>query len=99
MNKNNKDNGRPKKNSAGQNNNGRSTSRGAAIRAQRRASDDAHRIASQYLTAENNPSFNGQKQKNQSSPAKPRARIITADRPAVVRLYAPQDGPVTMRIV
>lgn len=28
-------------------------SRGAAIRAQRRASDDAHRIASQYLTAEN----------------------------------------------
>lgn len=29
-------------------------SRGAAIRAQKRASDDAHRIASQYLTAESN---------------------------------------------
>jgi ribonuclease J len=28
-------------------------SRGAAIRAQKRASDDAHRIASQYLTADN----------------------------------------------
>lgn len=34
------------------NGNGRTVSRGAAIRAQRRASDDAHRIASQYLTAE-----------------------------------------------
>lgn len=76
MNKNNKDSGKPKKNSSNQNNNGRSSSRGAAIRAQRRASDDAHRIASQYLTAENNPTFNGQKQKNQPSPAKPRANFI-----------------------
>lgn len=36
------------------NNNGRSSSRGAAIRAQKRASEDAHRIASQYLNAEAN---------------------------------------------
>jgi hypothetical protein len=37
----------------GQNNNGnpRTASRGAAIRAQKRASEDAHRIASQYLPA------------------------------------------------
>jgi ribonuclease J len=33
--------------------NGRSVSRGAAIRAQKRTAEDAHRIASQYLTAEN----------------------------------------------
>jgi ribonuclease J len=33
------------------NGSGRSVSRGAAIRAQRRSQDDAHRIASQYLTA------------------------------------------------
>lgn len=71
----------PKKNSSGNsnkksNNNGRSSSRGAAIRAQRRASDDAHRIASQYLTAENNPSFNGQKQKPQADAGRQRANYI-----------------------
>jgi len=33
------------------NDSGRNVSRGAAIRAQRRSQDDAHRIASQYLTA------------------------------------------------
>lgn len=43
-----------KGNSGNSNGNGRTVSRGAAIRAQRRASDDAHRIASQYLTAEAN---------------------------------------------
>lgn len=80
MNKEN-NNKKPKKNTSGgsnknSGNNGRSSSRGAAIRAQRRASDDAHRIASQYLTAENNPSFNGQKQKNQPSNDKPRANYI-----------------------
>lgn len=34
-------------------NGGRGASRGEAIRAQKRASDDAHRIASQYMTAAN----------------------------------------------
>lgn len=43
---------RPAKNPS--KNGGRSTSRGAAIRAQKRANEDAHRIASQYLTAESN---------------------------------------------
>jgi ribonuclease J len=80
MNKNERNN-KPKKNSSGNNNkkpnnNGRSSSRGAAIRAQRRASDDAHRIASQYLTADNNPSFNNQKQKNKPENNKPRANFI-----------------------
>ncbi|HYF97023.1 MAG TPA: ribonuclease J [Patescibacteria group bacterium] len=53
-----------------QNGNGdrRSSSRGAAIRAQRRANEDAHRIASQYLTAE-----------NQSKDAKPRGRANFID--------------------
>lgn len=46
----------------------RGASRGAAIRAQRRASDDAHRIASQYLTA-NNGKPNGQQDR-------PRANFI-----------------------
>ncbi|MEX2014788.1 MAG: ribonuclease J [Candidatus Saccharimonadales bacterium] len=81
MNKNEKNN-KPKNTSGNSNkkpnNNGRSSSRGAAIRAQRRASDDAHRIASQYLTADNNPSFNNQKQKNRNQPEnnKPRANYI-----------------------
>ncbi|HET7673874.1 MAG TPA: ribonuclease J [Candidatus Saccharimonadales bacterium] len=41
-------------------NGGRSSSRGAAIRAQKRANEDAHRIASQYLTAEGNGHANAQ---------------------------------------
>ncbi len=80
MSKNNKNSKKPKKSSSGNstknsNGNGRSSSRGAAIRAQRRASDDAHRIASQYLTAENNPSFNGQKQ-SKPEDKRPRANYI-----------------------
>lgn len=47
---------------------GRRTNRGAAIRAQKRASEDAHRIASQYLTAE-------AKGKGAESP-RPRANFI-----------------------
>lgn len=44
---------KPVKNSNNNNSNQpRRTNRGAAIRAQKRASDDAHRIASQYLTAD-----------------------------------------------
>lgn len=39
-------------NKQGGNGGGRSASRGAAIRAQKRASEDAHRLASQYLNAE-----------------------------------------------
>lgn len=48
----------------------RPASRGAAIRAQKRANEDAHRIASQYLTAES-------KSKNQKDqPERPRANFI-----------------------
>ena len=43
-----------KKSNAQKQGSGRGASRGAAIRAQKRASEDAHRIASQYLTAEGN---------------------------------------------
>lgn len=55
-----------------QNGNGdrRSSSRGAAIRAQRRANEDAHRIASQYLTAEN---------QSKDKDAKPRGRANFID--------------------
>lgn len=60
---------KPQDNKPKQNGNGRrSASRGAAIRAQKRASEDAHRIASQYLTAESN----GKKSEAQ----KPRANFI-----------------------
>lgn len=45
----------PKRN-GGNSNNGRSVSRGAAIRAQKRTAEDAHRIASQYLTADSSNS-------------------------------------------
>src|SRR4051812_46402785 len=38
----------------GSNNNRPSASRGAAIRAQKRTAEDAHRIASQYLDAQSN---------------------------------------------
>jgi ribonuclease J len=48
----------------------RGASRGAAIRAQKRASEDAHRIASQYLTAENKGG--GKKTQQQ----RPRANFI-----------------------
>lgn len=51
MNKNNNQKKKSPKNSMNRSGNGRSVSRGAAIRAQKRASDDAHRIASKYLTA------------------------------------------------
>lgn len=54
------------KNSAGP---ARRTNRGAAIRAQKRASEDAHKIASQYLTAEGNGNKNQEK-------ARPRANFI-----------------------
>lgn len=47
----------------------RSSSRGAAIRAQKRANEDAHKIASQYLTAENTPKAKEDKQR-------PRANFI-----------------------
>jgi ribonuclease J len=47
-------NNRPKAAAKQAKNNGRSSSRGAAIRAQKRVNEDAHRIASQYLTAEKN---------------------------------------------
>ncbi len=47
----------------------RPSSRGAAIRAQKRANEDAHRIASQYLTAENKAG------NNKASP-RPRANFI-----------------------
>ncbi|MBI5357568.1 ribonuclease J [Candidatus Saccharibacteria bacterium] len=60
-------NNSPPKNSQ---NPARRTNRGAAIRAQKRASDDAHRIASQYLTAEGNGN------KNQDKSARPRANFI-----------------------
>jgi ribonuclease J len=46
----------PPKPQKAKNGNGRSSSRGAAIRAQKRASEDAHRIASQYSNAESNGS-------------------------------------------
>lgn len=72
MNKN-PNNPRPKNpgNKPKDNGNGRRpSSRGAAIRAQKRANEDAHRIASQYLTAEN--STNGKK----PQPERPRANFI-----------------------
>jgi ribonuclease J len=48
-------NNRSGNNNSGQKGSGRSgASRGAAIRAQKRASEDAHKIANQYLNAENN---------------------------------------------
>lgn len=47
----------------------RSTSRGAAIRAQKRANEDAHRIASQYLTASTSKANGAQK-------PRPRANFI-----------------------
>lgn len=53
------ENQKPKPNNKGKRPNGPSNgpsraSRGAAIRAQKRANEDAHRIASQYLSADNN---------------------------------------------
>jgi ribonuclease J len=50
----------------------RSASRGAAIRAQRRTADDAHRIASQYLDAQS--SNNGQN--SDADKKRPRANFI-----------------------
>lgn len=50
----------------------RGASRGAAIRAQKRASEDAHRIASQYMTAESN----GNGKKAQQQQQRPRANFI-----------------------
>jgi ribonuclease J len=47
----------------------RGSSRGAAIRAQKRANEDAHRIASQYMTADNNG-------KNKDEKQRPRANFI-----------------------
>lgn len=54
---------------------GRGASRGAAIRAQKRANEDAQRIASQYLTAENNTSTD-QKPRANFIDDSPRLKII-----------------------
>lgn len=56
---------KPKDNGNGR----RPSSRGAAIRAQKRANEDAHRIASQYMTAENNGN-------NKKPEGRPRANFI-----------------------
>ncbi|HET7528910.1 MAG TPA: ribonuclease J [Candidatus Saccharimonadales bacterium] len=61
MNQNNKSNNKPApksrtpRNNRGQTATGRSVSRGAALRAQKQAVQDANRVASQYLDASSNP--------------------------------------------
>src|SRR5579883_3414854 len=52
----------------------RSVSRGAAIRAQKRSQEDAHRIANQYLDASNKPQT--QARKANFIDEQPRLRII-----------------------
>ena len=55
---------------------GRSVSRGAAIRAQKRSQEDAHRIASQYLDASNKPQPKQEERRANFIDDQPRLRII-----------------------
>lgn len=66
-NNNRKNSGQPAKKNGGEK---RGASRGAAIRAQRRANEDAHRIASQYMTAPVNS------KSKPADQARPRANFI-----------------------
>lgn len=70
-----KGNGGNGKNKGNSNSGNRTVSRGAAIRAQKRASDDAHRIASQYLNAEANINGDSQVRANFIDDS-PRLKII-----------------------
>lgn len=80
-NNNNQGNGRnrPPKKPNKDNNERRPASRGAALRAQKRTVEDAHRIANQYQTAESNGSANGQAKRTQRAnfiDDSPRLKII-----------------------
>lgn len=55
---------------------GRSVSRGAAIRAQKRSQEDAHRIANQYLDASNKPQPKQEERRANFIDDQPRLRII-----------------------
>lgn len=64
------------KGSKGQSGGSSSRSRGAAIRAQKRASEDAHRIASQYLSAEGSAANGDQKPRANFIDDSPRLKVI-----------------------
>lgn len=83
MNNNNNNQGggrnRPPKKPNKDNNDRRPASRGAALRAQKRTVEDAHRIANQYQTAESNGSANGKAKRTERAnfiDDSPRLKII-----------------------
>lgn len=78
MTNNNNRGNKPRNQKQKENNDRRPASRGAALRAQKRTIEDAHRIASQYQNADSNGSANGQAKQQRANfiDDSPRLKII-----------------------